>query len=175
MSQSGTLSERAMGASTGIDTRVYQEPPFSLPSQAAEASRPFSQPDSVLKGAAATKAIKATKPPQGVEPGTQIKGTKIVEPMPVLFPDGRRLHRFRTGAIPSLAPGNAAALLDRACSHGAVLVADGCELIVVERRESTLPPETLRAVRSCAGAIIAALRGESRRRCAGQEGSGGGG
>ena len=83
----------------------------------------------------------------------------------MLLADGRRLHRFHADAIPLSVPGEVATLLDQARWHGAVLVADGGELIVVERWQCTLPLETLRAVKSCAGAIIAVLRGESRRRC----------
>jgi hypothetical protein len=87
---------------------------------------------------------------------------------PLLLPDGRRLRRFRADVIPSVR-GDAAALLDQARRHGAVLVADGGELIVVERWQSALSPKTLQAVKSCAGGIIAVLRGESRHRCAGPE------
>src|SRR5205807_4009592 len=93
----------------------------------------------------------------------------IVEPTTLLLADGRRLHRFQADAIPLPAPGDIAALLDQTRWHGAVLVADGVELIVVERRKSTLPAETLRAVKGCVGGIIAVLHGESRRRQRGKE------
>lgn len=71
------------------------------------------------------------------------------------------MHRFRADIVPSLVPGNAAALLEQARWHGAVLVADGCELVVVERRQSILGSETLKALKGCAGGIIAVLRGEA--------------
>jgi hypothetical protein len=89
----------------------------------------------------------------------------IVEPSPLLLADGRRLHRFRADDIPSLVPANAAALLDQARWYSAVLVADGCELVVVERPHRTLPAETLRALKGHAGGVIAMLRGEHRERC----------
>jgi hypothetical protein len=51
-------------------------------------------------------------------------------------------------------------------AHGVVLVADGRDLILVERWLSTLPDETRDAIAANAGGIIALLRGESRARCA---------
>jgi len=82
--------------------------------------------------------------------------------------DGRRLHRFRAGGIPSSAPEYVRMLLDQPRRHGVVLVADGDELIVVERSQRTLPPETLQTLSRHAGPIIAILRGESRARISGQ-------
>jgi hypothetical protein len=83
---------------------------------------------------------------------------------PVLLPDGRRLHRFRADSIPASAPDHAGVLRDQARGHGAVLVADGHDLIVVERWQSALPPETLRAFKDTASALIAHLRGDARAR-----------
>ena len=82
----------------------------------------------------------------------------------LLLPDGRRLHRFRADTIPASAPHHAGALHNQARWYGAVLVADGHDLIVVEGWQSTLPLETLPALKDAAGAIIAYLRGESRAR-----------
>jgi hypothetical protein len=91
-----------------------------------------------------------------------------VEP-PLLLLDGRRLHRFRADAIPATVPGHARELCDQARSHGAVLVADGHDLIVVEPWRSALALEMLQTLKDAAGAIIAHLRGESRDRCTRQE------
>jgi hypothetical protein len=93
-------------------------------------------------------------------------GQKVWTEPPLLLANGRRLHRFHADAVLSSVPSDTAVLLAEARWHGAVLVADGAELIVVERWRSTLPSETLATIKSCAGAMIAALRGESRRRCA---------
>jgi hypothetical protein len=153
-----------MRTPTGVDMTVPQEPPFAPSSTWAAAGRSLSKPKPALEIAAATKAIKATKPPQDAWSDAEIEGMKSVDPMPVLLPDGRRLHRFRADSIPASAPDNAGALRDQARWHGAVLVADGHDLIVVERWQSTLPPETLRVLKDAAGAIIAYLRGESRSR-----------
>jgi hypothetical protein len=107
---------------------------------------------------------KPTKPDQVAQ------GCLATAQLPVLLADGRRLHRFRANTIPTTVPGDAATLLEQARWQGAVLVADGEELIVVERWQSALPPETLKAFMGRAGAIIAVLRGESRRRYAEHEG-----
>jgi hypothetical protein len=85
---------------------------------------------------------------------------------PTLLRDGRRLYRFRAPEGPMAQSGDAADLVDKARWCGAVLVADGRELIVVERWLSTLPNETLCALKENAGSMIAALLGESRKRCA---------
>jgi hypothetical protein len=60
--------------------------------------------------------------------------------------------------------GDAADLVDDARWRGAVLIADGRELIVVERWLSTLPVEALRALKDNASNVIAVLLGESRQR-----------
>jgi hypothetical protein len=164
MSQSNTLSERAMRTPTGVDMTVPQEPPLAPSSTWAAAGRSSSKSKPALEIAAATKAIKATKPPQDAWSDAEIEGMKSIEPAPVLLPDGRRLHRFRADSIPATVPDHAGALRDQARWHGAVLVADGHDLIVVERWQSTLPLETLRSFKDVAGAIIAFLRGESRAR-----------
>jgi hypothetical protein len=83
---------------------------------------------------------------------------------PLLMPDGRRLHRFRADDIQVAVPNHVQDLIDQARWHGVVLVADGQELIVVERRHRVLPYEVLDALQGDAGAIIAALSGESRAR-----------
>jgi hypothetical protein len=88
----------------------------------------------------------------------------IVEP-PLRLQDGRRLHRFLAESVPTLVPGHVRILLDQARGYGAVLVADGRELIVVERWRCAMSPEELRALHDSAGEIIAVLRGESRARC----------
>jgi hypothetical protein len=77
---------------------------------------------------------------------------------PVLLRDGRRLWRFPAAAISGHADAEAARLLDQARWHGAVLAADGCTLIVVERWRSSLPLEVLLTLRRRAGEVIAALR-----------------
>jgi hypothetical protein len=87
---------------------------------------------------------------------------------PVLLRDGRRLHRFRAEVMPPFKPKLAEAALDGARCRGAVLVADGPELIVVEPPQG-LSSETLQALARDAGAIIATLRGESRERSSGAD------
>jgi hypothetical protein len=74
---------------------------------------------------------------------------------PVLLSDGPRLWRFLQAQ--DCAPDRAATLIDQAHCHGTVLVADGRELIVVERWLSSLPLETLCGLRRCAGTVIATL------------------
>ena len=81
---------------------------------------------------------------------------------PIMLRDGRRLYRFR--AVETASSGDVGNLLDRARWRGAVLVADGRELIVAEPWLSTLSPETLRELSDNAGAIISVLIGESRER-----------
>ena len=83
---------------------------------------------------------------------------------PVLFPNGRRLWRFRAASIPGRADDRALELIQVARSSSVVLVADGPELIVVEPWLSTLGREALQALMHEAGAVIAALRGEIRAR-----------
>jgi|HubBroStandDraft_4_1064222.scaffolds.fasta_scaffold75996_3 hypothetical protein len=79
---------------------------------------------------------------------------------PVLLRDGRRLWRFSQAQ--DCTPDRAAALIDQAYWCGAVLVADGCELIVVERWLSNLPIETLCELRRCASEVISVLQQRSR-------------
>jgi hypothetical protein len=79
---------------------------------------------------------------------------------PVLLRDGRRLWRF--SQVETYPPDRATALIDRAHWSGAVLIADGRELIVVERRSSSLPIETLCELRRCAGGVISVLHRGSR-------------
>jgi hypothetical protein len=76
--------------------------------------------------------------------------------------DGRRLYRFR--AVETASSEDVGNLLDRARWRGAVLVADGRELIVVQPWLSTLSPETLRELSDNAGVIISVLIGESQER-----------
>ena len=87
---------------------------------------------------------------------------------PLLLRDGRRLYRFGADAIPSEAPNHAVVMVEEARCGSAVLVADGLQLIVVERAIPPLPVNVLRGLRIQAGAIIAALRHESRLRYAQQ-------
>jgi hypothetical protein len=85
----------------------------------------------------------------------------IVQPAPLLLPDGRRLHRFRADSIPEHAPGFVAqALIEQSRLSGVVLVPDGYELIVVEKLPIGQMAEILSALRDRAGAIIAVLRQE---------------
>lgn len=93
----------------------------------------------------------------------------LVTERPMLMPDGRRLHWFRADHVPLAAPDHVPGLIEQARWCGVVLVADGRELVVVERWQSTLPVETLRALKDAAGAVIAHLRGELRARCARQD------
>ena len=89
---------------------------------------------------------------------------------PVQLSDGRWLHRFRADEIPTSVPHQTCELCARARACGAVLVADGHDLIAVERWRSALPLETLQALKDDAGAIIVYLRRESRARCDRQKG-----
>jgi hypothetical protein len=85
---------------------------------------------------------------------------------PTLLSDGRRLWRFPADSIPAATDDDCRDLAGTARTHGVVLVADGRDLIVVERWLSTLPDEIRHAIAANAGGIIALLRGESRERCA---------
>jgi hypothetical protein len=95
-------------------------------------------------------------------PGRSAVGESDALGEPVVLRDGRRLYRFR--AVETASSGDVGNLLDRARWRGAVLVADGRELIVVEPWLSTLPPETLRKLSDNAAAVISVLIGESRER-----------
>jgi hypothetical protein len=83
----------------------------------------------------------------------------------LLMPDGRRLYRFRADDIPVAVPDHARDLIDQVRWHGAVLVADGRGLIVVERWLGSLPVETLCELRRCAREVIAALHQRPRLGC----------
>jgi hypothetical protein len=85
---------------------------------------------------------------------------------PVTLRDGRVMHRFRAGEIPASPSPETEALLDRVRRIGVVLVGDGMELHVVERRKGQMHPNMLRALFDNAGDVIAALRGEHRERVA---------
>ena len=76
--------------------------------------------------------------------------------------DGRRLWRWHAASIPSIVSVSARALADEARAFGCVLVADGCDLLLVERWRSELPDDVREGLATNAGAIIALLRGESR-------------
>jgi hypothetical protein len=82
---------------------------------------------------------------------------------PVLLRDGRRLWRFSQAQ--NCTPDRASALIDQAHWCGAVLVADGRELIVVENWLSSLPVETLCELNRCASGVIAALHRQPLVRC----------
>jgi hypothetical protein len=84
-------------------------------------------------------------------------GLPEVPEEPLLLRDGRRLWRFRAGEVQDAARGQTAALVDEAHWHGAILVADGCELVVVEPWLSNLPLETLCELRLRASGAIAEL------------------
>jgi hypothetical protein len=83
-------------------------------------------------------------------------------PEPVLMPDGRSLWRFGANGMPLSATPQAMELIDEARRYGVVLVADGPELIVVERWRSRLPPETRDALRRRAAEVIRAMRQQIR-------------
>ena len=85
---------------------------------------------------------------------------------PLVLRDGRVTWRFRAGEIPTTRSPETAVLLEKVRRTGVVLVADGMELHVLERRKGELHPNTLRALRDAAGATIAVLRGEHRERMA---------
>jgi hypothetical protein len=103
-------------------------------------------------------------------------GVEVIEPSsceghhpdvirePTLLRDGRRLYRFRASEGSMVQSGDAADLVDEARWRGAVLIADGRELIVVERWLSVLSEEALCALKDHAGDVIAVLLGESRQR-----------
>jgi hypothetical protein len=95
-------------------------------------------------------------------PGRPAGGESDAVGEPVMLRDGRRLYRFR--AVETASSGDAGNLLDRVRWRGVVLVADGRELIVVERWLSTLSPDTLRELSDNAGAIISTLIGEGQDR-----------
>jgi hypothetical protein len=74
-----------------------------------------------------------------------------------------QLHRFAAMSVPSGISSAAVQLAEVARQHGAVLVADGLTLGVVEH--DPLSPEILAALQTDAGAIIAVLRRETAIRC----------
>jgi hypothetical protein len=80
---------------------------------------------------------------------------------PRVLRDGRRLYRFRADTIPLSVPNSIAELIDSVRNLDAVLVADGRELIVVDRPGRPLSDQTLRALRSETASVIAALRQEA--------------
>jgi hypothetical protein len=83
---------------------------------------------------------------------------------PLLLRDGRRLWRFRADEIRGTRRSQAAALIDQAHWHGAVLVADARELVVVESWLSNLPPEILCELRLYANGVMAELLNRARAR-----------
>ena len=85
---------------------------------------------------------------------------------PLILRDGRVMHRFHAGEIPASPSPDTARLLDKVRRMGAVLVADGSELHVVERWQGQMHPNVLRALRDNAGDVIAVLRYEHRERVA---------
>jgi hypothetical protein len=89
-------------------------------------------------------------------------GNPEVPDKPLSLLDGRRLWRFSQSQ--ACTPEWAAAIIDQAYRCGTVLVADGPELIVVERPSSRLPSETLCELCRCAGGIIYELLQRSRSR-----------
>jgi hypothetical protein len=70
------------------------------------------------------------------------------------------MHRFRAAEIPPSPSSDTATLLERVRRGGVVLIADDCELRVIERRRGQLHPHVLRSLAEGAGAVIATLRGE---------------
>ena len=159
------LSDRRTSSPSGVDTSDAGHPPCTQPSQGAWVDQGSSRTESILEISASTKATKTTKPAQ--QSGAKAARAFAIETTPVLlFPDGRRLHRFHAHDIPATVPDDVRELIDQAHSNGTVLVPDGCELIVVERRERGMSSEALMVLGAKAGAIIAALRSESRARCA---------
>jgi hypothetical protein len=91
-------------------------------------------------------------------------GLPEIPESPLMLRDGRRLWRFRAGEIRDTPRDQTAALVDQAHWHGAVLVADGRELIVVERWLSRLPRDVLCELRLCAAGVIAELLSRARAR-----------
>jgi|HubBroStandDraft_6_1064221.scaffolds.fasta_scaffold212818_2 hypothetical protein len=122
--------------------------------------------DQTANPAKVAKAAKVTRE----EPGTLATLAPLAAPAvktehdraaidePVLMPDGRSLWRFGANDMPLSATPQAMELIDEARRCGAVLVADGPELIVVERWRSRLPSETRDALRHRAAEVIGAMR-----------------
>jgi len=81
---------------------------------------------------------------------------------PLLMRDGRRLWRFPAESIPEVLNNDDIRPAVEARWCGCTLVADGLDLIVVERWLSELPEEVRDGLAANAGTIIALLRGESR-------------
>lgn len=114
-------------------------------------------------------------PGDPVSEGTAPEALSVTTDMPIaravpssgpgmILRDGRVMHYFRAGQIPSSPPPDTATLLDKVRRKGVVLVADGIELHVVERWRGQLHAHTLRALTDAAGGVIATLRGEHRER-----------
>jgi hypothetical protein len=103
------------------------------------------------------------------EPPIENTAVNRNEPEPLLLADGRRLWRFRAEIIPAVLNDQDIRPAVEARWCGCVLGADGHELIVVEPWLTMLPPDTLCELRARAGEVIAALRRQSRVRCAGRE------
>jgi hypothetical protein len=122
-------------------------------------------PDSTQNEGQTPIPAKAAKPAKALWPNAveaEANGSDLRKAL--LLPDGRRMHWFRADDVPATAPDQAREVIDQARSFGAVLVADGNELIVVERWQSALPLEMFGSLGKYAGPIISIMRGESRAR-----------
>jgi hypothetical protein len=128
------------------------------------------EPDSTQNERQTPIPAKAAKPAKAPSRPNALEAEKDRADLGKVLPllDGRRMHWFRANDVPATAPDQAREVIDQARSCGAVLVADGNELIVVERWRCALPPEIFGSLRAYAGPIIGILRGESRARTSGQ-------
>jgi hypothetical protein len=108
------------------------------------------------------EAVVETPAPKGAAHNRENASGRM-EDSPLLLRDGRRLYRLPVRSVPSAITDDTFAVLDRARHLGAVTVADGMTLVIVEPG-CRLSPDLLAELRRRAGAIIAALRGEHIRR-----------
>jgi hypothetical protein len=153
------LEDPGRPSTTGKVAKSDAAAPQSLASLAGLAALPLpfsgaSAKRDELPGAGADRA--ADIGPEGRVPPI---GLPEIPDLPVLLRDGRRLWRFPSAE--DCAPDKAAALMDEAHFCGAVLIADGRELIVVERWLSCLPVESLCELRRFARGVIALMRQRS--------------
>jgi hypothetical protein len=148
------------GGSDTLDTQRHSEVSSSILSQSVNSVTAAPAASEPVMPSAGDRVLGAW--------GATEKEPIVTASKPVLLRDGRRLHRFRAEVIPPFKPDHAEVALDGARCRGAVLVADGPELIVVEPPEG-LPGEMLQALGRDASAIIATLRGESRERSGGSD------
>jgi hypothetical protein len=145
----------------GLPNRNLREMPMLEGAAACDAFDDMPAAKNQDRGGGPGKVAKPAKA-DGDAAGRALFGLPEMPEEPLLLRDGRRLWRFRAGEIPDTPREQIAELIHQAHWHGAGLVADGRELVVVERWLSNLPREALVELRRCAGGVIAELLSRGR-------------